>query len=104
MCRTHERAAWRLTHILDIGGVSDTPELRAEVLRKVAESDRLLRQHQCEALGARTDRDYKTTRPDVYGTGIAHHASVPYPDTVATMKAPPEEIPLVGSTPHYEWP
>lgn len=91
-CDAHTRAATRLAERLQIGGVSDSSFLREEVLRHVQESDRLLAVEQCQAVGARPafDRQAPPTKHP--------------PRTVATMKAPPEEIPLVGTTPHYEWP
>jgi hypothetical protein len=91
-CATHERAGWRLHHRLELGGVSDTPELRQEVLRHVAASDQFLRDGQREASGALTLFDEFGTERDRRGKGIAE------------LKPPPEEIPLVGITPHYEWP
>lgn len=94
-CGTHERAGWRLTHRLALGGVNDTPELREEVLRHVAASDRFLEEGKREETGARRMGDYESYYGDV-GT--------PYPQTVAGMRPPPEEIPLAGATPHYEWP
>jgi hypothetical protein len=92
-CATHERAGWRLTHRLQLGGVCDTPELRAEVLRHVAADDRLLEEGKRDATGARTPLDYELTRPYQ-----KEHPSL------TDQKAPPEQIPLVGITPHYEWP
>lgn len=90
VCGKHEREAWRLTHRLELGGVSDTPQLREEVLRHVEASDAFLREKQCEEHGARTEHDH----------GALGYR---YPE-LTQQKSPPEEIHLVGTTPHYEWP
>lgn len=95
MCAAHERAGWRLTHRLDLGGVSDTPQLRAEVLRHVAASDVFLEEKKRETTGARTHRDHY----DQFQT-----KSYPSLTERQQERPPPEEIPLVGTTPHYEWP
>jgi hypothetical protein len=96
VCRKHEheRAGWRLTHRVAIGGVCDTPEIRDEVLRHVAESDRFLEEGKREATGARTRLDYEW--PDPYFRA--------HPSLTEQKPPPSEEIPLVGITPHYEWP
>lgn len=97
-CSKHEREAWRLTHRIELGGVCDTPQLREEVLRHVAASDAFLREKQCEERGARTERDY-VSRPTKRGKKLS---SLELPHEPAGK--PSEEIPLVGTTPHYEWP
>jgi hypothetical protein len=93
-CDKHEREGWRLQHRLEAGGLSDTEHARQEVLRHVAASDAFLREMQIEETGARTawDCSDRTRRiPDGH-------------PSLTEQKPPPEEIPLVGTTPHYEWP
>lgn len=95
-CSRHSREGWRLRGRLELGGLSDTEYARQEVLRHVAARDAFLREEQREMAGARTGRDYDLTR------GPRGHLE-PHP-SLTEQKPPPEEIPLVGTTPHYEWP
>ncbi len=108
-CRKHEREGWRLHYRLETGGVFDSPALRAEVLRQVARDGGLLREGQRDATGARTERDHPGTpvgldgnTPPLSEWPTDHLSSISAPR--APAKPPPEEIPLVGITPHYEWP
>jgi hypothetical protein len=71
---------------LDSGGLGDSPGARAEVLR----FDASFRDELTAKLARQCD--YQT-----YADDLGTQASSKRPE-------PAEEAPLVGSTPHYEWP
>jgi hypothetical protein len=70
-------------------GLPDCPETRAETLRFVVRDQARQALELAQSSGFRTkvDRVRQSTR-----------------SSIAESKASPEEIPLVGTTPHYEWP
>ncbi len=66
-------------------GLIDCPETRAETLRFNARAESEQALTSARATGFRTEFDYKAPPPWV-------------------RKTPAEPVPLVGTTPHYEWP
>lgn len=90
ICETHAPVAVIHGARLGVGGAVDCPETREETLRFWKGRRLVGDQEAAIALGFRTRSDL----PD------ASRISTSLKD----QKAPVEEIPLVGTTPHYEWP
>jgi hypothetical protein len=87
-CGQHGAAAEAHAGRLKTGGLVDGPESRDES-RRFAEAQRVqLEILQAQLIGFRTQND----RAKGAQLAISHRPS------------PPEEIPAVGTTPHYEWP
>lgn len=92
-CAAHTPEAVTYAARLSAGGLQDTPEARGEVMRFVSEQYFANTRFASEELCFRTASDVQSSRrrPD---------SSITRPVTPALA----EEIPLVGTTPHFEWP
>jgi hypothetical protein len=92
-CAAHTPEAVTYAARLSAGGLQDTPEARGEVMRFVSEQ-RLANTQFAEELGFRTASDVQYSRRRPAHSSLSSPASPPAA----------EEIPLVGTTPHFEWP
>lgn len=90
-CMTHLHPAALHAERLHVGGAVDCFESRAETLRFWVAQNADAAFTKAQLVGFRTQMD-----------------AVPHPKTRTSLSRPspstPEEIPLAGTTPHYEWP
>lgn len=90
-CMVHPEALGYHAERLALGGLNDSPETRAESVRFAQAEYARKDLEDAQLCGFRTKMDLVPLALTV--TSLTH----PKP-------APPEEVPLVGTTPHYEWP
>lgn len=90
VCEPHLLTGETYVHRLNGGGMVDSPEARAEVLRYMADFYAWAKLEEAKGVGFRTQLDR-----------IPHTPSLEE-RSVATRQ--PVEEPTAGETPHYEWP